>query len=543
MENRPIGALIPSKMYQDEQIAKYYENFVYRLPNGEIVAVYQDVTERKRAEKALQISEAQLSNAMEIAKLGYWEYDVAEDLFTFNDHFYSIFRTSAERVGGYQISSARYAQLFLHPDDRPLVAAEIKKSLETADPHFSRQLEHRIIYADGEPGYISVRFFIVKDKQGRTVKTFGANQDITEQKRPAEELRKMQKHLEGTVNALPDLMFEVDAQGRIYNYHTPTLQILYVPPEKFLNKTFRQVLPKDAADTIMRSIAAAAEKGYHRGATYSLKMPEGLCWFELSISVWGNPKSPECRFIVLVRDITERIKLEENLLRSREQLHKLTQHLEAVREEEQQRISRELHDELGQVLTALKIDVSWLKKRPAAFQDKAVSEKIHTMAELIDQTIETTKRISTALRPAILDDLGLIPAVEWQINEFTKHSGIKGAFSVTPPEIIVPPEIATAVFRILQESLTNILRYANATRVKISLNATGEQIELKVRDNGKGINKEKIKGPLSFGLIGMRERLYPFGGALDIKGRKGKGTTVSVVIPLRPSHKKEKKEE
>ncbi len=154
-----------------------------------------DTTERKLAEEALRHSEAQLSNAMNIAKLGYWEFDVAENMFNFDDHFYAIFQTSAEQVGGYKMSPARYAELFLHPDDRSIVAAEIKNALETTDPHYSCQLEHRIIYADGEIGYISVRFFVVKDDQGRTIKTYGANQDITERKQAEAEREKLQAQL------------------------------------------------------------------------------------------------------------------------------------------------------------------------------------------------------------------------------------------------------------------------------------------------------------------------------------------------------------
>ncbi|MFC1628188.1 response regulator [Gemmatimonadota bacterium] len=146
-----------------------------------------EVEERKRAEEALRISDAQLLNAMVIARLGYWEYDVDADLFTFNDQFYDIFRTTADQVGGYTMSSEEYARRFVHPDDAVQVGEETRKAIETTDPEFSRQLEHRILYADGETGYISVRFFIVKDDHGRTIKTYGANQDITEHRRVEEE--------------------------------------------------------------------------------------------------------------------------------------------------------------------------------------------------------------------------------------------------------------------------------------------------------------------------------------------------------------------
>ncbi len=166
-----------------------------------IIGSIRNITDRKQAEEALRTSEAQLSNAMEIAKLGYWEYDADSDLFTFNDHFYDIFRTTAKKVGGYTMTPSQYAERFLHPDDIAVVATEMKKAMETTDPNFSRTIEHRIIYADGEPGYISVRFFIAKDSQGRTVKTFGANQDITERKQAEEELKINRERLK-TANSI-----------------------------------------------------------------------------------------------------------------------------------------------------------------------------------------------------------------------------------------------------------------------------------------------------------------------------------------------------
>jgi PAS domain S-box-containing protein len=162
---------------------------------SQLWGIVNDITVRKKAEEELRKSEMQLSNAMQLAKLGYWELDIASGIFTFTDNFYSIFRTTAKEIGGYNMSIPDYAKRFVHPDDMPLVAEETRKAIETDDPNFNRQLEHRILYADGSKGYIAVRFFIVKDKSGKTIKTYGVNQDITERKKAEEEKEKLQKQL------------------------------------------------------------------------------------------------------------------------------------------------------------------------------------------------------------------------------------------------------------------------------------------------------------------------------------------------------------
>jgi PAS domain S-box-containing protein len=177
---------------------------------GGIVIFSEDITQRKEVEEALLTSEAQLSNALRIARAGHWEYDVASDTFTFNDNFYRIFRTTAEEMGGYTMRSTEYARRFCHPDDLAVVAREIKKSNETPDPDYSRQIEHRILFADGEPGWIAVQFFVVKDAQGHTVKTFGVNQDITERKRVEEALREAHEILKAVLDAIPVRVFWKD---------------------------------------------------------------------------------------------------------------------------------------------------------------------------------------------------------------------------------------------------------------------------------------------------------------------------------------------
>ena len=170
---------------------------------GGVVSFVRDITGRKEAEREQKKLKGQLSNAMEIAHLGRWEYDVASDLFTFNDQFYKIFRTTAEQAGGYLMSSSEYVRRFVHPEDREMIGEGIGKALETADPEFSRQLDHRILYADGEVGYITVRYFAVKDDQGRTVGIYGVNQDITERKRAHEALRESENKMKSIFRAAP----------------------------------------------------------------------------------------------------------------------------------------------------------------------------------------------------------------------------------------------------------------------------------------------------------------------------------------------------
>lgn len=160
-----------------------------------IAELEETESECRRAEGELKAVKVQLSNALEMAHLGHWEFDVANDLFTFNDQFYKIFRTSVEQLGGYTMKSSEYARRFVHPDDLHLVGEEIRKAIETTDPHFNRTIEHKMLYADGTVGYISVRFFIIKDSHGRTVRTYGVNQDITKRKRVEEALKQSREQL------------------------------------------------------------------------------------------------------------------------------------------------------------------------------------------------------------------------------------------------------------------------------------------------------------------------------------------------------------
>ncbi len=245
-------------------------------------------------------------------------------------------------------------------------------------------------------------------------------------------------------------------------------------------------------------------------------------------------RGPDGNLIGIVedfKDISERKRSEKELMESRGKLRSLAAHLQVIREEERERIAHEIHDELGQALTALKMDVHWIRRKLPGTEDFLV-EKTVTMSTLIDTTVQSVKRIISELRPRLLDDFGLSAAMEWQADEFMKRTGIQCDIELEPEDIILDEAWSIAIFRIFQETLTNITRHADATRVKVSLKENTTVIEMRVSDNGKGISKKQLSAPQSFGIIGMRERAHSLGGSLVIAGDRGDGTTVTVTIPI-----------
>lgn len=230
------------------------------------------------------------------------------------------------------------------------------------------------------------------------------------------------------------------------------------------------------------------------------------------------------------RDVTDRFVANEQVRISRQQLRALARRLQRVREEERTSIAREIHDELGQALTGLKLDIAWMRGRLP--RDNELKRQCASILQRIDQSLSAVRRIATELRPSVLDQLGLSAALEWQGQEFASRSGIEVVTQLAADGDTLPDDLSSSAFRIAQESLTNVARHAKATRVTITLRQTPELLTLEVSDNGIGFRPERLEGTASLGVLGMRERAMACGGEFSITCERGRGTTVLLSVPL-----------
>ena len=235
---------------------------------------------------------------------------------------------------------------------------------------------------------------------------------------------------------------------------------------------------------------------------------------------------------MLNAELSERAATEWRLRTSEENLRALAKHLESVREEERINIARDIHDDLGQALTGLKFDLASFAKNFETDGPAARQEKQQALAMAIDRIINSVRRISSGLRPEVLDEIGLSAALEWQAREFQRRTGIRCHVELEPSLRDPDKARSTAIFRIFQELLTNVARHANATRVNAKLGEGETALALSVEDNGRGITEKEIASPTSLGFLGLKERVLAFGGSIVVKGEEGKGTKVSVTIPI-----------
>lgn len=330
-----------------------------------------------------------------------------------------------------------------------------------------------------------------------------------------------------------DAIFLADAQtGILIDANLAACNMLGLPRKKIVGMHQSQLHPPEEAERYKTIFQNHVEKGRAITEELYVQRADGQrVPVDISASVVelaGKPIIQGC-----FRDITERKQVEEELRKSRQQLRNLSAHLLSVREQERTHIARELHDELGQALSILQIDLTWLENRLRTETDKKLwPEKVKSMSKLVETTIKEVQRISRELRPGVLDNLGLAAAVEWQAKEFHKRTGIRCKLCLGVEDMEIGKDLSTALFRILQEALTNVARHSKASSVKINLVEKANKLILRIQDNGRGITTKQISDPGSMGLIGMRERVNFMNGELMLQGVPNKGTTLTVSVPM-----------
>ena len=345
--------------------------------------------------------------------------------------------------------------------------------------------------------------------------------------------------LAAVMDSAMDAIITVDQDQRILLFNQAAESTFGCSRESALGKTLDQFIP-------MRFRAAHAGHMAHFGATgvtnrrmgdtttrWALRADGEEFPIEASISQASESGAP--LYTVILRDITRRKEYEDTLVRQRAELREISARVLEAREEEKTLLARELHDELGQLLTAMKMDLAWLRERlPSGGAE--LGAKAAQMDAVLDRTVASVRRISADLRPLMLDDLGLRDAVAWLAGEFTRHSGIKCNLSTPPDDVLenIDRAVAITVYRVLQESLTNIGRHAKAMNAWVILGAAGNWVQLEIEDDGRGINDEDLSRPRSLGLKGMRERVLYLGGSVEVGRAPRGGTRVLVSVPKLP---------
>ncbi len=304
--------------------------------------------------------------------------------------------------------------------------------------------------------------------------------------------------------------------------------IVGAPLEQVIGSRIFRYLSSSDGEVLRDSLSGAIAAGTR--SEVSFESPRGRVPALLSLS--ALPDSDPPAHCMVVTDITDRKRAEEGLRRSRETLRSFSGRLQSLLEEERTRISREIHDELGQSLAALKLDLSLIRRKILSERLVEQSGKVHEAELAVSRIIRTVRKIATELRPGILDELGIVAAIEWVAKDFQRRAGIICEVSGRGADQISDPALSTAIFRIVQEALTNVLRYSAASKVKVSLVRKGDTLIVDVRDNGIGIMEGKIFDPKSLGLIGIRERVLLLGGEALISGKPGGGTLVRVILPI-----------
>lgn len=490
-----------------------------------LVGVGIDITQRKKAEQET-IAEKNLSESVINSLPGLFY------LADFNGRFLR-WNKNFEKVSGYtaeEIAEMRVVQ-FVDTGERD----ELLQKKQLAIQSGSSEVE--TLFLTKNKHQVPYYFTSLLSTYNNQPCLLGVGIDITERKKAQEALVNRTLELHERVKELNSL-YRI---SEISNDYKLTIEEILSQCVHVLVAAYQYSAIASARITLLGTVYQTPnyrDKQWKQQADIVMKGQVSgsieVCYLEERPEEQEGPFLKEERWLLnsvatIIGAAMVRKQAEEETLRSQQELRLLSAHLQTVREEERTGIAREIHDELGQQLTGLKMDASWMKKLTS---DEKLISRIQNMIELIDETIKTVRRISSELRPGILDDLGLPAALEWQSNEFERRTGIHCNFKMEGLTGTYKRDIATVVFRIYQETLTNVARHANATQVDTMVAQNNAELVLTITDNGDGFDVQNAGDKKTLGLLGMRERALMINGRLNITSLPGKGTTIELIVPI-----------
>jgi PAS domain S-box-containing protein len=516
-------------------------NFFCLHGRGVHVAAIRDITGRRQAEEALRRSETKFRTL----------YDMTGDAVMLLDEkgFLDCNPAALEIFG----CATREEFCSKHPadvspptqpdgtDSRTLANQQIATAMEKGRHHFDWMHKR----ADTDQVFPADVLLSAMELDGKRVLE-AVVRDITERRRMGDQIAKVLKQQQAILDVSP-IGISLN-KGRIIEWSNPAHCAIfgYTPEEIHGMDTSALFVCKEDYERVGRELAVQIPQGLVCTVENEFKRKDGTRFWCFAQGRALDPGDLSAGVIWMLTDITARKRTEENLRVYHEQLRSLAARVQAVREEERTRIAREIHDVLAQDLTSLKIDVSLLAGLLAQSSGESernlVREKLAGMAAVTDTAIQSVQKIATDLRPVVLDSLGLCAAIEWMAKDFQAHTGIGCQLRLPRRELPLDHDHSTALFRILQESLTNVARHAAATQVEILLQREAGHVILTIQDNGRGIQECQANAPGAVGLMGMHERALLLGGRCDICGRPGEGTRVEARLPLPPKKKSEEKQ-
>lgn len=490
-----------------------------------------DIEDSKRAKDELRLAYQRLSYHVENTPLAVIEFDKNLFIKRWSKRAEEIFGWKESEALGKNVNDPDF--LIIYEEDIPAVN-KINEQLTEGIVNWNLSL-NRNYTKDGKVIYSEWYNSVLKDEHGNVITILSLVHNVTERKKAEEQKKFEQRDKEALINSADDMIWSVGKDFKLIAINKAFVRGLAAITGVTAKPGDNVLMP----DFFPADIVAFWKEAYSRaltGETFKIEIHVPVSntvaesWSETSF----NPIYKDETVVALAcysRNITARKKAEEELHQLNEELRSLSSHLQNIREEERMQIARDIHDELGQKLTGLKMDVTWLNKKLGT-GDEIVKQKIHSIIELIDETLKSIRKISSDLRPSLLDNIGLIAALEWHSEEMAKRSEIRVNFSADISEPNIPVAKVTSIFRIYKELLTNALRHANARAINSSLRLHDNHLVLEIKDDGQGMDPEITATKKTLGLIGIKERTFALGGKYDLKSELGKGTEVKISIPL-----------